>query len=483
MQTDRVLIVVFDGLRPDMIPGLMPRLEAFKQQGVWFSEASSVFPSMTRVATTATATGCWPGTNGVIGNMFFAPGIRADSPLDTSARADLEAADRHFGGVVSARTLGERLAAADRRLGVVHTGSAGSAWLLNHRAPHYGHWTVNVAGEAASLTPEWVARAVAEAGPLPDPGPLPKFGAVAFAEAAARKLALAEDGPDVAVVWFPEPDTSYHYLELGSEQTAAVMGEVDAAFGRLVEAARSGPRGERTAIIAMSDHGQVSISDMWDIGAAMQQDGLSASPTPDGHDLALTRGASGEMRSLNGDPGLIAAAAEWLMDRPEIGMVLARDALVDSLPGTLPLSAVHLAHPRTADLTYICRSSDAPDHHGLAGSTLITAGPPVGGGMHGGLNRRELNTLLAVSAPGGARGHVDDRPCGLIDVAPTVLGLLGLPAEGAEGVALPLDESKACIDEHVLAASRGDFRQRLVRRSVDGRVYLKEGGRDEGGGA
>lgn len=483
MQADRVLIVVFDGLRPDMIPGNMPRLDAFKQEGVWFSEACSVFPSMTRVATTATATGCWPGTNGVIGNMFFAPGIRTDSPLDTGKREDLEAAERAYSGVVTARTLGERLAAGGRRLGVVHTGSAGSAWLLNHRAAHYGHWTVNVAGEAASLTPDWVARAVAEVGPLPDPGPLPKFGAVAFAEEAARKLALAEDGPDVAVVWFPEPDTSYHYLELGSEQTAAVMGEVDAAFGRLVAAARSGPRGERTAIIAMSDHGQISISDQWDIGAAMQQDGLSASPAPDGHDLALTRGASGEVRSLNGDPGLIAAAAEWLMDRPEIGMVLARDALVEHLPGTLPLSAVHLALPRAAELTYICRSSDAPDHHGLAGSTVITAGPPVGGGMHGGLNRRELNTLLAISVPGGARGHVDDRPCGLIDVAPTVLALLGLPAEGAEGAALPLDASGAEIGEEVLEAGRGGFRQRLVRRSVGGRVYLHEGERDAGGGA
>ncbi|MEL6234564.1 MAG: alkaline phosphatase family protein [Pseudomonadota bacterium] len=474
---DRVLVVVFDGLRPDLIAGRMPHLHGFADSAVWFTEASSVFPSMTRVATTATATGCWPGAHGVVGNMFHAPALKPGAPLDTSNRGDLETAERAYGGIITARTLGERLAAAGKRLGVVHAGSVGSAYLLNHRAPQLGHWTVSAHSRAASLTPDWVARAEAEIGPLPDTDELPRLGAIAFAEAAARALALAEDGPDVAVVWFPEPDTSFHYLELGSEKTAMAMANVDAAFARLVEAARSGPRGARTAIIAMSDHGQISINRVWEIGEDMRADGLSVSHRPDGHGLALTRGVSGELRCLTGDHGALRAAADWLMGRPEIGMIFARDDLVAELPGTLPLSAVHLTHPRTAELKYICRSDSGPDHYGLPGSTVITAGPPVGGGMHGGLNRHELNTVLMVAAPGAPGGRRDDRPCGLIDIAPTVLSLLGLPAEGAQGAALPIEPMPAAVETDHLHAAREGFEQHLTRKVIDGRAYLHEGGR------
>ena len=53
---DKVVICVFDGLRRDFVtPERMPNLARFAGQGTWFREARSVFPSMTRVATTAIA--------------------------------------------------------------------------------------------------------------------------------------------------------------------------------------------------------------------------------------------------------------------------------------------------------------------------------------------------------------------------------------------------------------------------------------------
>jgi phosphonoacetate hydrolase len=53
---DRVVLCVFDGLRPDMVtPELMPNLVRLAERGTWFREARSVFPSITRVATTSIA--------------------------------------------------------------------------------------------------------------------------------------------------------------------------------------------------------------------------------------------------------------------------------------------------------------------------------------------------------------------------------------------------------------------------------------------
>ena len=83
-KVDKVVIVVFDGLRPDMVAGRMPVLEAFLGQNLWFRNARSVFPSLTRVCTTSVSTGAWPDRHGIVNNQFHLnapivfPQIRSD---------------------------------------------------------------------------------------------------------------------------------------------------------------------------------------------------------------------------------------------------------------------------------------------------------------------------------------------------------------------------------------------------------------------
>ena len=473
---ERVVVVVFDGLRPDMIAGRMPRLEAFAGESVWFTEATSVFPSVTRVATTSVATGCWPRRHGIVNNAFHQPGILTGKALDTSDIDNLLMADQATGGrIIEVPSLGERLAAAGKRMGAVHCGSAGSAFLLNHRVRENGHWTLSAAGEPGTRTPEIMSKAAETVGPLPNTD-IPKFEAVDYAARAARTIALAEDGPEVVVVWFPEPDTSFHYREIGTDPTRAVMAAADAAFAEVLETARAGARGARTAVLAISDHGQISTSGRFEIGSAMRADGLPASTEPgEGDRIALTVGASGECRGLGDDPALTADVARWLMGREEIGMVFARDDLARQIDGTLPLSAARLDHARAPDLFYVCRSSDGPDPFGLRGLGLATGGAPVGGGMHGGLHRCELNTVLMLSVPEGAAGIVDGRPCGLVDIAPTVLSLLGLPHDGMDGA--PLTDEAGAAETTVTEAAANGFAQSVETRGWPGRTYLSSGGR------
>lgn len=472
---DRVVIVVFDGLRPDMVAGRMPRLAAFAEEGVWFTEARSVFPSYTRVATTATATGCHPARHGVVNNAFHAPALLQGRPLDTSQPDDIALLERAPGGSVHARAMGERLAAAGKTMGAVHCGSAGSAYLINHRVAQNGHWTVSAFGRASTRTPEAVDRAIAEVGPLPAMD-VPKVAAVRYAADAAIRMGLGDDGPDVLVAWMPEPDTSYHYRELGSDATRAAMAACDAAFADILEAARSGPRGARTAVIAMSDHGHITTTALWSIEDALRADGIKAAKEPgEGDTVALTNGRCGEFRPLSDDPGLVRDLAAWATARPEIGMLFARDP--DAAPGALPLSAVGLDHDRAPPLMWVAVDEQAEDRWGFQGRGVFTGGVPVGGGMHGGLHARELNTTLIVSAPEGGRGLHDPRPCGLIDIAPTTLALLGVEADGCDGAALPLDGAPAAAQTQTLEAGVGDFRQRLTLRMLDGRRYLGEGGR------
>ena len=106
------------------------------------------------------------------------------------------------------------LAAAGRRLAIVHTGSAGSAYLLNPRAAQHGHWTFSIFGREHTRTPSAVDEVIARFGPLPE-RTLPRFGEIDYAERVLREHVLTGMAPDVAVIWFNEPDTSFHYLHLG----------------------------------------------------------------------------------------------------------------------------------------------------------------------------------------------------------------------------------------------------------------------------
>lgn len=475
-KASRVVVVVFDGLRPDMVTReRMPNLAAFAQDNLWFREARSVFPSMTRVATSSISTGAPPLLHGIVGNSFYFPEVTRDFVLDTSLSDDLALAESKLAGpLIAAETLGDRLAAHDRSFAVVHSGSAGSTYAINPRATANGHWTFSVMGRDATRTPHAVDEVVGRFGPLP-PRTLPRLEETEYVARVFIEHVLGEIDPDVALIWFNEPDTSFHYKFLVSQETDGIMKAVDAAFGRILAAITSRPDAEDIALIAASDHGQISSTGVADIAGLLSEAGHKAARASaraiNGAAVTVTGGNMGEIRMVDGDMERRDQIARWLMQRDEVGMVFtpSDDPVLGSVEGTFSSSLVGLDHPRQPELVYVLRSGTDPDVHGLPGSGLITGGVPVGGGMHGGLNRHELNTVLILG--GAARGgspRMSTAPSGIVDIAPTVLDLLGLTEPASmQGASL----MRADVREHAVAPDTfetglGAFRQRMsvIRR-------------------
>ena len=473
-QVEKIVIVVFDGLRPDMVPGRMPVLQQFMSENLWFRNARSVFPSLTRVCTTSVSTGAWPGDHGIVNNQFHVAQDLTGPMVDTASIAQIQSLADRTGAIVTCDTLGQRLAAAGLTMTSMHCGSPGSGMLINHTAAEGGHRTFSVHGEAGTLTPDIVPKVISACGPLPSQD-VPKLDVLAYTGLVASRFALAQDQSDVTLLWLPEPDTSFHFGGIHNESTDRAMGAADDTFAEILATIAAGKYSKTTAVIAMSDHGQIATSALIDLEGDLRADGIRAGAAPgEDTDILMTGGNMGELRPMTPDVGKIADLGRWLMERDYIGMVFADPETVD---GAFAPALVHQTHTRSAELMFVMRSDTSDGPGGLPGIGVYTGGVPLGGGMHGGLNPFEMNTVLAFATPDGRKGAVDDAPASLVDIAPTILDLLGLEIANG-GRILPLFEAdeEEPRTETLTAGAQG-FEQKLTRSSIVGRNYLIEGGR------
>ena len=118
----------------------------------------------------------------------------------------------------------------------------------------------------------------------------------------------------------------------------------------------------------------------------------------------------------------------------------------------------------------------------MAGTGIYTTGVnvPVGGGMHGGLNTFEMNTLLAFGGATMPAACVNDH-ANLTDIVPTVLAVLGIDRPDTM-TGLPLDQvlGKQAPEPREIRLEAGacDFRQYLVLAADEGRQpVVLSGGR------
>jgi phosphonoacetate hydrolase len=463
-----VLLVVFDGLRPDMVrPDAMPHLARFASGGMRFANARSVFPSETRVCTASIATGCYPRQHGLVANRMPHPRDPRRS-VDTGDIAVLRALEQEVGApVLEMPTLAERLAASGRRCAVLSSGTTGHTFLLNPRAAGNGQIVLSAHGAGASSPAgqELLAR-------LPAP-PLVAIERAEWIAEAFRTLLLPEP-PDASILWLCEPDTTSHYGGLGSPAQWVVLRRADAAFGRIVADWQAGPHRETLQILVASDHGHATISGTVDVHSAIA--GL-----PEFGDAQLIPGTSGGIVVPGSASERIAAIARWLTRQDWCGSVFAPD-LIDLPDGVLPRNALLSDHRRSAHVLFTLRADNRTSAAGLPGTTLYDGGLERGAGTHGGLSRAELHTVLMA---GGARIRpgMSDWPAGIVDLAPTMLALLGegglatmdgrVLAEAIAG-ATPATDSRS--SETWEAAAPG-YAQRLSRLRMGEHIWLDEGGR------
>jgi arylsulfatase A-like enzyme len=464
------LLIVFDGLRPDMVrPDTTPHLASFAAQGMRFAHARSVFPSETRVCTASVATGCYPRRHGLVANRMPHP-LDPRGSVDTGDISLLRDLEQQIGApVLEQPTLADRLAAAGRALAVFSSGSTGHTFVLNPRADENSQLVVSAHGDVA--TSALGRKLLATLDSPPTTG-----SAIERSEWISEvfRAKILPDPPDASILWLSEPDTTGHSGGLGSPAQWAVLKRADAAFGRIVADWQAGPQRERLQIAVASDHGHATVSGRVSVGAALSR-------YREFSDCVVLPGASGGVLVPDNSPEKIAAVARWLMHQDFCGSVFAPD-LIDLPDGVLPRSALLSDHRRAAPVLFTLRSDARTSAAGLPGTSLFDGALERGAGIHGGLSRAELRTVLLV---GGARIRpgLSEFPAGIVDIAPTALALLGLAgAETMDGRVLGeaiegFDEPTVARTSETWEAAGNGYAQRLARLRLGEHVWLDEGGR------
>ena len=113
----------------------------------------------------------------------------------------------------------------------------------------------------------------------------------------------------------------------------------------------------------------------------------------------------------------------FLAGEPWIGALFVRDDLLDACPEAMPQSAVFGNHARSAELMFGYRWWPTDNTYGVRGCSASYSSIAA---SHGSASPHEINNSLVAWGKGIKRGILSAVPCGTVDVAPTVLHLLGI---------------------------------------------------------
>lgn len=431
----RILLVVFDALRPDMAtPELMPNLHRFRQFGTTLSNARAIFPTDTRANVASLMTGVHPGRHGIMGNAWFDPRLHTSDPFSTISAAEVERADSVLGGTLfQVPSLGDLLARQGRSMAVISTASSGTTRLIHHTVrQHSFHMCLHCHDAEACSPPRFAEEAMHRFGPLP-PADRPDLPAVTYAVDVFLRWVWTEHRPDVTVLWLNEPDTSYHWFGIGSDQALGAIRHCDEQVGRLLEWWLTDGRTQGVQLIALSDHGQIGVGGRVDLTAALTDVGLSpAGSFSQGADLLVVPGYPIRLYARGRDRALVDRAAAALLAQPWCGDLFA----LASVEGTLPLSAYGAAHERAPDLIVTMRGEHAPDPTGRPGVSQSDAASPFAG-IHGGLSDQETACVVVLAGSCFRENAVIGTRSSAVDVLPTLLEALGLQSPpGLDGRAI-----------------------------------------------
>jgi arylsulfatase A-like enzyme len=485
-KASHVVLIVWDGMRPDFVsPENTPTLFAAAQNGVTFQRHHPVFVSSTEVNGAALATGVYPSQNTVIANDEYRPAIDPLAPFDTQGLANIRKGDKIWNNhYLAFPTISEILHDNGRRTVIA---GAKPVALLHDRAlrPENSPNVVLFAGR--TLPEQWQGALTSALGPFPPSGPI-KTNIDEWTTSALTGSLWSNGLPAFTLLWLAEPDWSQHRDGPGAPNPLLAIRDNDRCLARVMQTLKEKNAQDSTDIIIVSDHGFSTVLKAIDVGEALKTNGFntfhkfpSAGANP-GDIMIVSLGGATLCYVTGHDPQEIERAVHVLQAQPFTGVIFTRNPVA----GAFSLAEAHLDSPYAPDIVVAMRWTDAQSHYGVPGMIFLDGGAfAASKGSHGSLCPTEMHNTGLAFGPDFKRGLRDSLPTGNIDIAPTILWILGVqPPQPMSGRVLTealLDAGPAPATpttRHEITSWSGTnfvWRQYLDISEVNGVAYFDQG--------
>jgi len=502
-QPRRVVVVVWDGMRPDFVSEHnTPALWKLSREGVTFRNHHAVYPSATMVNGTALVTGVYPGKNGLIANHVYRPDIDLHHIVDVELPPVVKKGDEVSGGkYISVPTLAELVQRAggrtiiataktvglllDRQIGGSSTAVNASASPLaeGERMKVRGSRSVTLfAGNA--LPSGALAPITAALGPLP-------LGHLQHDSWTTKALTdcLWKDGvPTLSILWLGEPDLTQHESAPGAPAALAAIKSADENLAAVLSELDQRKARETTDVFVVSDHGFSTIERSVDLRKILRDAGFTAKtefnadPKP-GEIMLAGNGGSVLFYVIGHYKKLVRRLVEFLQQSDFAGVIFTNEPM----EGTFGFSEATIQSDRVPDVVMAFRWNDSKNQFGVPGTIDADWQRAAGKGTHATLSQFDMHNMLIGTGPDFRHGEVDGLPTGNVDLGPTILHILGIkPPQQLNGRVLseamvngnpPTADLKAQTKavEATKDFPTGMWRQSLKSSRVGATLYLDEG--------
>ncbi len=479
-ETRHVVVVVWDGMRPDFVSEEnTPTLWKLAKDGVVFRNHHAVYPSSTNVNGAALATGDYPSHTGLIANHEFRPKIDNRRPVDVEEPHVVRKGDELSGGkYIAAPTIaelvqksgGHTIIAASKTVGLLHD---------RHFDPRQRNGLTLSAG--ATWPNEIVGSLTGALGPFPKSRSEQDHWTVK-----ALTNFLWKGVPAFSLLWLGEPDLTQHETAPGAAPALRAIKSSDDNLAAVLSALDRQHVRRSTDVLIVSDHGFSTIEreiDLRKVLPAADFDVVTEfkSEPRTGQIMMVGGGGCVLFYVVNHDPAVAQRLVEFLQRSDFAGVIFTKR----KLEGTFALEQGKIDSPDAPDLVLSFRWNENRNQFAVAGMIDADWQRAAGEGTHATLSRFDMHNMLIAAGPDFRRGQADDLPSGNVDLAPTILKILGITmpypedgrvlCEALTGMELEPVKPQTETAETTKRFPSGTWRQTLRISHVGSTVYLDEG--------
>ena len=480
-----VVVVVWDGMRPYfMNEHNTPALWNLAREGVTFQNHHSVYPSATMVNGTALITGVYPSRNGIIASHVYRSDIDPHHAIDVETPAAVKKGDELSSGkYICVPTIAELVQRAGARTVIATAKTVG---LLLDRHPNHGRATKSVTFFAGKSLPAAILPSMTEVfGPFPSS----HLEQDAWTRKALTDFLWKDGLPAFSILWLGEPDLTQHETAPGAPEAVAAIKSADENLAAVLTALDQRNARGTTDLFAVSDHGFSTIERSIDLRKILNDAGFTAKtefesgPKP-GEIMLAGNGGSVLFYVVGHDKMLTRRLVEFLQQSDFAGVIFTKDPM----QGTFGLAQANMnlsGGKDVPDVVMAFRWNDSKNQFGIPGMIDADWRRAARKGTHATLSPFDMHNIMIAAGPDFRRGETDDLPSGNIDVAPTILQILGIklpePMSGRilfEAIA-NLKTPPAKPETKTIEAANhfpsGTWRQSLRISHVGSTIYLDEG--------